>query len=98
MESERKTKRAMLYNFTVEILLNRSIYINISLTVLNMLIQVGYWNSKDGVVMDPRQPVIWLSGSVNVPKDTSTLVENTTIRVMTVIVSMKPLVIPPCQN
>jgi len=40
-------------------------------------------------VMDPRQPVIWLSGSVNVPKDTSTLVENTTIRVVTVIVSMK---------
>ena len=40
-------------------------------------------------MMDPRQPVIWLSGSVNVPKDTSTLVENTTIRVMTVIVSMK---------
>lgn len=41
-------------------------------------------------MMDPRQPVIWLSGSVNIPKDTSTLVENTTIRVMTVIVSMKP--------
>lgn len=41
-------------------------------------------------MMDPRQPVIWLSGSVNVPKDTSTLVENTTIRVMTVLVSMKP--------
>lgn len=51
--------------------------------------QVGYWNSRDGIVMDPRQPVIWLSGSVNIPKDTSTLVENTTIRVMTVIVSMK---------
>lgn len=37
--------------------------------------------------MDPRQPVIWLSGSINVPTDTSTVVENTTIRVVTVIVS-----------
>lgn len=37
--------------------------------------------------MDPRQPVIWLSGSINVPMDTSTVVENTTIRVVTVIVS-----------
>ena len=65
--------------------------VNISFTIaLNIFTQVGYWNSRDGVVMDPRQPVIWLSGSVNVPKDTSTFVENTTIRVMTVIVSMKP--------
>ena len=63
---------------------------SIFLTVLNIFTQVGYWNSRDGIVMDPRQPVIWLSGSVNVPKDTSTLVENTTIRVMTVIVSMTP--------
>ena len=50
--------------------------------------QVGHWNSRAGIVMDPRQPVIWLSGSVNVPKDTSTVVENTTIRVITVIVSI----------
>lgn len=65
--------------------------VNISFTIaLNIFTQVGHWNSRDGVVMDPRQPVIWLSGSVNVPKDTSTLVENTTIRVMTVLVSMKP--------
>ncbi|KAJ7372454.1 hypothetical protein OS493_018961 [Desmophyllum pertusum] len=48
-------------------------------------IQVGHWSTRDGVVMDPRQPVIWLSGSVNIPKDTSTIVENTTIRVVTVI-------------
>jgi len=48
-------------------------------------IQVGRWNSRDGIVMDKRQPVIWLSGSVAVPKDTSTFVENTSIRVVTVI-------------
>lgn len=39
-------------------------------------------------MMDNRQPVIWLSGSVAVPKDTSTFVENTSIRVVTVIVSI----------
>ena len=50
--------------------------------------QVGRWSSRDGVVMDPRKPVYWLSGSVAVPKDSSAVVENTTIRVVTVIVSI----------
>ena len=50
--------------------------------------QVGRWSSRDGVVMDPRKPVYWLSGSVVVPKDSSAVVENTTIRVVTVIVSI----------
>lgn len=60
------------------------------LVALQCIAQVGHWSTKDGVVMDPRQPVIWLSGSVNIPKDTSTIVENTTIRVVTVIVSINP--------
>ena len=51
--------------------------------------QVGRWSSRDGVVMDPRKPVYWLSGSVAVPKDSSAVVENTTIRVVTVIVSIR---------
>ena len=50
--------------------------------------QVGRWSSRDGVVMNPRKPVYWLSGSVAVPKDSSAVVENTTIRVVTVIVSI----------
>lgn len=53
-----------------------------------MHVQVGRWSSQDGVVMDPRKPVYWLSGSVAVPKDSSAVVENTTIRVVTVIVSI----------
>ena len=54
-----------------------------------MHVQVGRWSSRDGVVMDPRKPVYWLSGSVAVPKDSSAVVENTTIRVVTVIVSIR---------
>lgn len=37
--------------------------------------------------MDQRQPIIWLSGSFATPKDTPAMVENTTIRVITVMVS-----------
>ena len=55
--------------------------------------QVGRWSSRDGVVMDPRKPVYWLSGSVAVPKDSSAVVANTTIRVVTVIVGILSSVI-----
>lgn len=54
-----------------------------------MFIQVGYWNLRDGIVMDFWQFVIWFLGLVNIFKDILIFVENIIIRVMIVIVSMK---------
>lgn len=48
--------------------------------------KVGKWSPSQGIVMFPEKPVLWLSQSLQNPRDRAGTVENISIRVITAIV------------
>ena len=54
--------------------------------VIFFISKVGKWSPSQGIVMFPEKPVLWLSQSLETPRDRAGTVENISIRVITVIV------------
>lgn len=48
--------------------------------------KVGKWSPSQGVVMFPEKPVLWLSQSLQTPRDRAGSVENISVRVITAMV------------
>ena len=52
--------------------------------------KVGKWNEDTGLFMEKNKEIIWPSGRTAVPSDSSTLLENQTVRV--VVIEEKPFI------